>query len=280
MLRRVIARRAVAVTFGPGGRLPAVPASLATAQVSPGARDAGSFQTAVLEWYEAHGRALNLQGAARMVVADFGGVFPDDVAALQQLPGVGPYTARAVAAIAFGRRVGAVDTNVRRVVGRATWGTAAVPAPELQVVADELVPHGRAGEWTHALMDIGARFCRPRTPLCDACPARAWCRLATSRAGVADPEPVRRAPRRTSEARPKSSSIAFASTSRWLRGRIIDRARSVHGDGWVTFATPMGEHDLPAVLTAVAGLARDGLLEIDAAGAADAARATRARLPR
>ena len=98
---------------------------------------------------------------------------------LLTLPGVGPYTARAVAAIAFGLPVGAVDTNVRRVLGRIVAGDAlALRSSELQVVADAAVPRGRSADWTHAVMDIGATVCRPRRPDCDSCPARPWCRFA------------------------------------------------------------------------------------------------------
>ena len=107
-------------------------------------------------------RALNLHRAAKAIVADHGGVVPDTVEVLRTLPGIGPYTARAVAAIAFGRREGAVDTNVRRVLGRSVAGDPErLNAAELQAIADDAVPPDRPGAWTHALMDIGATCCRP-----------------------------------------------------------------------------------------------------------------------
>src|SRR6185503_20432296 len=104
-----------------------------------------------------------------------------DLAALERLPGVGPYTARAVAALGFGATVGPVDTNVRRVLRRALLGLDTGPAPgdarspavatrELQQLADAAVPPGHAGVWTHALMDIGATLCRSRSPSCGSCP--------------------------------------------------------------------------------------------------------------
>ncbi len=124
-------------------------------------------------------RALNLRAAAQRIVDDFGGRVPASVTALLTLPGVGPYTARAVAAIAFGIPVGAVDTNVRRVLGRIVAGDPGILSPtDLQQVADAAVPADRAGAWTHALMDIGATICRPTQPDCPACPARSWCRFA------------------------------------------------------------------------------------------------------
>ncbi len=114
-------------------------------------------------------RALGLRATAIAVVERHGGRLPDDLAALQALPGIGPYTARAILAIGHGRPVGAVDTNVRRVLGRvfaghgARWDSGApLPARRLQVLADALVPEERPADWTAALMDIGASFCRPR----------------------------------------------------------------------------------------------------------------------
>lgn len=127
-------------------------------------------------------RALNLYRAARIVVEEHHGRMPTEVAALERLPGIGPYTARAVAAIAFGIPVGAVDTNVRRVLGRALTGDAAgLGARELQAAADRSVPPDRAADWTHALMDVGATFCRPVTPQCDGCPVRPWCQKRGAR---------------------------------------------------------------------------------------------------
>ena len=124
-------------------------------------------------------RALNLWRAARRIVEVFDGRVPSDLDDLQSLPGVGPYTARAVAALAFGSPVGAVDTNVRRVLGRIVAGDAGtLSGAQLQRLADEVVPVGRAGDWTHALMDLGATLCRPRRPDCGACPAKPWCRYA------------------------------------------------------------------------------------------------------
>ena len=197
-------------------------------------------------------RALNLWRAARVVVEEHGGKLPRDVAALERLPGVGPYTARAVAAIAFGMPVGAVDTNVRRVLGRALTGSRdGLAGRELQRVADAAVPPERPADWTHALMDVGATFCRA-SPACDPCPARAWCRYATT--GGADEVP-RRLPTERKE--------SFPATSRWLRGRILDRLRD--GGGWVVLDDGIGLHDRAAIELALRSLAGEGLLERDPA---------------
>lgn len=204
-------------------------------------------------------RALNLHRAARIVIGELGGRFPRDVAGLERLPGVGPYTARAVASIAFGVPVGAVDTNVRRVLGRSVAGHVdALTARDLQAVADALAPFDRPADWTHALMDVGSTRCRPRAPRCEECPARRWCRYAAAEgAGMTGVSPQRLRPGAVRE-RP----AAFPTTSRWLRGRILERLRAVDGDGWVTFEGPLGEHPPAVVAEALRTLAAEGLVEL------------------
>lgn len=211
-------------------------------------------------------RAVHLWRAAQVIVARHEGAIPSDVPALEALPGVGPYTARAVAAIAFGRSVGAVDTNVRRVLSRMLWGGTVPSAGDVQRAADGAVPADRPGAWTHALMDVGARFCRPGRPDCAGCPARAWCRFAA--------EPDRRPGER---ARPRREAQSFATTTRWLRGRIVDRLRAVRDGGWTTFDGPIGAHDLAAVAAALVTLGREGLIDLRPADAASGA--WLARLP-
>ena len=203
-------------------------------------------------------RALNLWRAARIVVDDHVGQLPADVAVLERLPGIGPYTARAVAAIAFGAAVGAVDTNVRRVLGRTIAGaTDSLPAADLQRLADASVPADRTADWTHALMDVGATFCRTSRPDCEACPARPWCRHA-SEAGP----PVEG--RRDHVARgARERAAPFESSSRWLRGRILDRLREVDGPGWLELVAPIGDHDRAAVQRSLVLLAAEGLVERD-----------------
>jgi A/G-specific adenine glycosylase len=202
-------------------------------------------------------RALNLWRTARVVVDEHDGRLPSDVAALERLPGIGPYTARAVAAIAFGSPVGAVDTNVRRVLGRAIGGAIdAFPSSELQRVADAAVPADRPADWTHALMDVGATFCRTTRPLCGECPALAFCRYAAVSPAAGRVGAVSRG---------SSPAPRFTATSRWLRGRILDRLREVEGAGWVVVEAPIGGHDRAAIVAALEGLALEGLLELDPA---------------
>jgi A/G-specific adenine glycosylase len=124
-----------------------------------------------------YARARNLLACARAVARDHGGVFPDTEAGLRALPGLGPYTAAAVAAIAFDRPANVVDGNVERVVARLFAVEAPLPdaKPELKRLAEGLVTAERPGDWAQALMDLGAVVCRPKAPLCDRCPADAHC---------------------------------------------------------------------------------------------------------
>jgi A/G-specific adenine glycosylase len=197
-------------------------------------------------------RAVALHRAATAMVERHGGRVPDTLAELRALPGIGPYTARAVLALAFDRPVAALDVNIRRVVSRAFIGNA--PGPDqgqFQELADGFVPEGAAATWTHALMDVGAAFCRPREPRCGPCPLRAHCRFAATDATVAPPKPRRNRP-----------APRFESTNRWLRGRILDRLRDAPDATPVTFEEPIGEHSLEAVSRALAEMARDGVVVV------------------
>ena len=137
-------------------------------------------------------RARNLHRAARVVRERFGGELPKEPAALKRLPGVGEYTAGAVASIAFGRAVPAVDGNVRRVLCR-LFDMEAPPASRLREEAARLVDPGRPGDFNEALMELGATVCTPRAPGCGGCPVRGWC--GAWGAGTVDERPARR-PRR------------------------------------------------------------------------------------
>ena len=124
-----------------------------------------------------YARARNLLACARAVARDHAGVFPDTEDGLLKLPGVGAYTAAAVAAIAFGRAANVVDGNVERVMARLFAVETPLPAAraELKRLAGTLVTDDRPGDWAQALMDLGATVCRPRAPLCGRCPIRGWC---------------------------------------------------------------------------------------------------------
>ncbi len=206
-------------------------------------------------------RALALRRAAIVIETEHAGRVPESIEALEALPGVGPYTARAVAALAFGARVGAVDVNVRRVLGRIVAADPPLTGRAFQVLADDAVPPDRPGEWTHAVMDVGATVCKPRRPRCGECPAQPWCRSAAVEPAqgptVAAPRLAANAPGRVGEA-----PAPFASTNRWLRGRILDRLRAAPDGEWVALEEPIGDHHADRVRAAVAVMAGDGLLEI------------------
>ncbi|WGM31740.1 A/G-specific adenine glycosylase [Brevundimonas sp. NIBR11] len=152
-----------------------------------------------------YARARNLLACARAVANDHGGVFPDTEAALLALPGVGAYTAAAVAAIAFERAANVVDGNVERVVARLFAVETPVPAarPELRRLAAILVADDRPGDWAQALMDLGSGVCRPKSPLCLMCPISPWC------AGRARGEPERYPVKTKKAARPHRQGVAW-----------------------------------------------------------------------
>jgi A/G-specific adenine glycosylase len=164
-----------------------------------------------------YARARNLLACARAVAERHGGVFPDTEDGLLALPGVGAYTAAAVAAIAFDRPANVVDGNVERVIARLHAVQAPLPAakPELKALAAALVGPERPGDWAQALMDLGATVCRPKAPLCDRCPiAEACAALAEG-----DPETY---PRKTAKAeRPRRHGLAYVLT----RGAAVGLVR-------------------------------------------------------
>jgi A/G-specific adenine glycosylase len=140
-----------------------------------------------------YSRARNLMRAAAVVVGELEGKFPDTVEGLMALPGVGRYTAGAIASVAFGRAAPVVDGNVKRVYARLLGIrrplNQAAAQDRLWRIAEELLPARRAGDFNQALMDLGATICRPRQPACDECPIGRLC--DARRAGDADRLPVR-----------------------------------------------------------------------------------------
>lgn len=164
-------------------------------------------------------RALRLHAAAAAIVADYAGQVPSQVEELLQLPGVGDYTARAVAAFAFGQRVPVVDTNVRRVLSRAVRGVdehlPATAADRREMAA--LLPEqpAVAARFSAGVMELGALVCTARSPECDTCPLADMCRWRA--AGY----PAFAGPRRPAQ--------AWHGTDRQVRGRILAALRSASG---------------------------------------------------
>jgi len=127
-----------------------------------------------------YARARNLHAAARRIVRDQGSGFPDRPDELRRLPGIGRYTAGAVASLAFGVDVAAVDTNAERVLAR-VFGVrgsrkSAARTRRVWALASALLPRGRSADWNQALMDLGATVCSARAPRCPICPVAAICR--------------------------------------------------------------------------------------------------------
>ena len=141
-----------------------------------------------------YARARNLHACARVVAKEYGGQFPDTEEGLRELPGIGGYTAAAIAAIAFGRKAAPVDGNIERVVARLFQVETPLPAakPELQELAASLVPAKRAGDFAQAMMDLGAMVCTPKNPSCMLCP---WDDVCTARASGAPESYPRRVPK-------------------------------------------------------------------------------------
>jgi A/G-specific adenine glycosylase len=140
-----------------------------------------------------YARARNLIACARHVAGALGGVFPDTEEGLRALPGVGPYTAAAIAAIAFDRPANVVDGNVERVIARLFAVETPLPAakPKLKRLAGDLIAADRPGDWAQALMDLGAMVCTPTSPACERCPVSDACRALA--AGAPQRFPLRSA---------------------------------------------------------------------------------------
>jgi len=155
-----------------------------------------------------YARARNLLACARAVANEHGGVFPDTEEGLRALPGLGPYTAAAVSAIAFDRPSNVVDGNVERVMSRLFAVEEFLPdaKAELKRLAGALVRDERPGDWAQALMDLGATVCRPKAPLCDRCPVSEFC------AGLAGGEPERYPRKAAKVARPHRNGVAYILT--------------------------------------------------------------------
>jgi A/G-specific adenine glycosylase len=144
-----------------------------------------------------YARARNLIASAREVAGHRGGRFPDTEEALRALPGIGRYTAAAVAAIAFGRRAVVVDANVERVISRLFAIETPLPAsrPEIHRLADTLTPEEGAGDFAQAMMDLGSAICTPRSPACVRCPIAFACRARALGAPERYPVKAKKAPK-------------------------------------------------------------------------------------
>lgn len=221
-------------------------------------------------------RAVNMQRTARAVLDEHGGQFPRDVTALRQLPGIGPYTAGAIACFAFEQDVAFMDTNIRRVIQRWFVGPREQPPNEAELlrIAAAVIPPEQGWAWNQAIMELGALICTAAVPQCWRCPVQAHCRDYAARRladeqlfgmeqAVAAPAPRAR---RVAERR----EAPYANSNRFYRGRIVDALRQLPADGSLALHTlgprikpDWSDADLPWLETLAAGLARDGLIMVE-----------------
>ena len=208
-------------------------------------------------------RAVNLQRTAQHVAAELGGEFPRDVDALRHLPGIGPYTAGAIACFAFEQDVGFVDTNIRRVLHRLFAGvdvpSPSIPDREVTRLAAAAVPPGDGWRWNQALIEFGALQCTARRPACVICPLQAVCCAFPTIQGA-----IRGLPRGVRLKR----EAPFDGSNRYYRGRVLAALRDLpaDGDGAIDLRTlgdrvrpNFTEADVPWLYDVVQGLAKDGL---------------------
>jgi A/G-specific adenine glycosylase len=195
-------------------------------------------------------RALHLHNAARAVVAHHGGRCPTDLATLRTLPGVGSYTAAALACFAFEQPVPLADTNIARVLARSRLGVASYRGSRSAAIHEaalEVLPSRSSRDHNLALMDLGALVCRARDPQCDACPIRRQC--AWHAAGQ---PPAASAP--------ATPTPTFESTSRYARGRIIHALRENPSLDETALAALLPSHHRANLPTYLAALTQDGLI--------------------
>ncbi len=212
-------------------------------------------------------RAVRLHRLAQAVVERFGGELPTDRESLLLLPGVGAYTVAAIRAFAFDIDDAPIDTNVRRIVNRVFFGLEypqAADARDVDARAREFVPPGRAHDWNSALMDLGATICTARAPKCLLCPLREEC--AASSVDAVHLERLR-----ASAAAPRARErIPFPQTTRYARGRIVDRLRELPPGERISLidlhravGPAIPGRSLEEIREFVAALARDGLVTHD-----------------
>ncbi len=224
-------------------------------------------------------RAVNLQRTAQAVV-ERGGTFPSNVETLKSLPGIGPYTAGAIACFAFERDVAFIDTNMRRVLHRVFLGPE-LPAPlandrEITRLAAEALPDGLGWDWNQALIEFGALHCTARKPLCVVCPLQRSC--------AAYPDIQSLIVERPRGVKAKKEG-PFKESNRYFRGRVVDALRNRRDTGITVgelgpiVRSTFAEADVPWLLDIVHSLERDGLAAIAEEPAMYDVSETRIRLP-
>jgi A/G-specific adenine glycosylase len=230
-------------------------------------------------------RAVNLQRTAITLVNEYNGSFPSDPVELRKLPGIGAYTAGAIAAFAFERDVAFLDTNMRRVISRVVFGSESAREAEALDAARSLVPPGCGWTWNQALIEFGALQCTSRRPACIVCPLREECHaFPTMQFAIGLKKTQVR----------KSKAVRFEHTTRYYRGRIVETLRDLpeqdrSGIALAELGSKVQEgfssENIPWLRSLVEGLQRDGLALIAEepasydAGAETGGHEARVRLP-
>jgi A/G-specific adenine glycosylase len=230
-------------------------------------------------------RAVNMQRAAQAILAKHGGRFPQDLTLLLRLPGIGPYTAGAIACFAFEQDVAFMDTNIRRVVQRLFVGPeegGAAGTATLLALAQAAVPQDQGWGWNQAMIELGALICTAAAPACWRCPVQGRCKALAARRAADEqifdrqdalaPRPPgppvdgRRQGGRVAERR----EAPYTGSSRFYRGRIVDALRHVPPNQQISLPelgaqvkADFTTSDVPWLRSLVEGLARDGLLVLE-----------------
>jgi len=199
-------------------------------------------------------RAVHLKRTAVEVVLNFGGKIPSDATVLRKLPGIGRYTANALLATAFKKRVAVVDTNIGRVLARLFRHNSGLSIE--WELADGLLPRSSASEWNQALMDLGALVCTARSPRCDSCPVSRECLSAFQ-------------PRIELKKAPENEPSRRDIPDRLHRGKVIEILRSLNGRGRISerlllksILPTVRSGDLRWMRRLIGGLERDGLVSV------------------
>ncbi len=239
-------------------------------------------------------RAVNLQRTAQTVLADHGGVFPATLPDLLHLPGIGPYTAGAIACFAFEQDVAFMDTNIKRVLRRACTDPLSAPTDgDLLTIGKALVPPGQGWAWNQAIMELGALICTAAGPACWRCPISAHCvdyaarsiadeALVLAMGGDAHFSVPAAPPAQTASFRAHTRErkvtykpeAPFKGSNRWYRGRAVEALRKLPS-GALMPLTELGPlvkpeysaEDAAWLRTLLSGLERDGLAVLDEHGA-------------
>ncbi len=215
-------------------------------------------------------RAVRLRQIAQTVLERFGGQMPSDPLILAELPGVGPYTVGAVRAFGFDCDDAAIDTNVRRVVHRVLHGIefpAKVRPAQLDADARNLVPDGHGHDWNSAMMDLGSSICTARAPKCLICPLSRICAAAPI-----DAPTLASSQRMHGRKRSPQETLQFKKTTRFARGRIVDRLRELPPGKMISLldlhreVADLRERTPAQIEQIVRTLERDGLVRSQADG--------------